>query len=106
MVEEKNPNVDLPDSGKSVKSTKTETAKAYWKDNLTVVAILLSIWFVVGFVGGIFGISWLNGFKVGKIGLGFWIAQQGSIFVFVLLVLAYALWMDRIDRKHRVGDEK
>ena len=87
------------------KDKTSQSAVAYWKDNLKIVVILLAIWFLVGYVGGIFAIQWLNGFKVGKIGLGFWIAQQGSIFVFVLLVLAYALWMDRLDKKHSVGDK-
>ena len=84
----------------------SDRSNSYWKDNLIVVSILLFIWFVVGFGCGIFQIDNLNNFKVGKLGLGFWIAQQGAIFVFVLIVLAYALWMDRLDRKHGVGDDQ
>ena len=84
---------------------KPKSNQAYWKDNLLVVSILLAIWFVVGYVCPIFAIESLNQIPIGKIGLGFWIAQQGSIFVFVVLVLVYALWMDRLDRKHGVGDE-
>lgn len=79
---------------------------SYWNENLVVVSILLLIWFVVGFGCSIFLIEPLNQFKVGQLGLGFWIAQQGSIFVFVLLVLIYAVWMDRVDRKHGVGDDQ
>ena len=77
---------------------------SYWRSNIRAVAFLLSIWFLVGFCGSIFFIERLNEAKVGQVGLGFWMAQQGSIFVFVILVLAYALWMDRLDRKHDVGE--
>lgn len=69
----------------------------YWKANLRAVAILLSIWFIAAFCCSIFFIEPLNAIKIGEVGLGFWIAQQGSIFVFVVLVLIYALWMDRLD---------
>ncbi len=85
---------------------KTKPNTAYWKDNLRVVSILLLVWFTVGFGCSIFFITSLNKIKFGEVGLGFWIAQQGSIFVFVLIVLAYALWMDRLDRKHGVGDDQ
>ena len=59
---------------------------SYWKANLWIVCLLLTIWFLVGFVCSIFGIQWLNGYKIGNVGVGFWMAQQGSIFVFVVLV--------------------
>lgn len=84
----------------------SDQSNSYWKDNLVVVSLLLFIWFVVGYVCAIFFIEPLNTIQVGKLGLGFWIAQQGSIFVFVVIVLAYALWMDRLDRKHSVGDDQ
>jgi len=76
----------------------------YWRSNLRIVAVLLSIWFVVAFCISIFFIAPLNAFTVGKLGLGFWFAQQGSIFVFVLLVFAYAILMDRLDRKFDVNE--
>ena len=90
---------DKQDSTKSPKDV-----AGYWRSNLCVVSILLGIWFVVGFGCSIFFIEPLNSIQVGEIGLGFWFAQQGSIFVFVLLVLAYALWMDRLDRKYEVEE--
>lgn len=93
MVKEKNP--ASPDSS---------DASRYWRDNLRVVTILMSIWFIVGYGCSIFGIEWLNQFKIGQLGLGFWTAQQGSILVFVVLVMVYAVWMDRIDRKHGVEE--
>lgn len=82
----------------------TDARIAYWKSNVRAVVILLAIWFVVGYGCSIFFIESMNRIKIGQVGLGFWFAQQGSIFVFVLLVLAYALWMDVLDRKHGVEE--
>lgn len=83
---------------------KEKNKNDYWKANLRVVAVLLSIWFVAAFCCSIFFITPLNAIKIGQVGLGFWIAQQGSIFVFVGLVLIYALWMDRLDSKFGLRD--
>jgi putative solute:sodium symporter small subunit len=76
----------------------------YWRSNLRIVTVLLSIWFVVTFCISILFIQPLNSFSIGELGLGFWFAQQGSIFVFVVLVFAYAILMDRLDRKHKVDE--
>ena len=76
----------------------------YWRSNLRIVGVLLSIWFVVAFCISIFFIESLNAFTVGKLGFGFWFAQQGSIFVFVVLVFLYAILMDRLDRKFDVDE--
>ncbi|MCH2180891.1 MAG: DUF4212 domain-containing protein [Mariniblastus sp.] len=78
--------------------------KRYWRANLKVVVILLAIWFVVAYGLSIFFIESMNQIAVGHLGLGFWMAQQGSIFVFVLLVLIYAWLMDGLDRKYNVND--
>ncbi len=80
----------------------TSKAKRYWRANLRAMAVLLVIWFVVSFVLGIIAVEPLNRFAMGGFPLGFWIAQPGSIYVFVVLVLAYAVWMDRVDRRHDV----
>lgn len=77
---------------------------AYWKANLRIVAVLLSIWFIAAFCCSIFFVDALNAIKIGEVGLGFWMAQQGSIYVFVVLVLIYALWMDRLDAKFGLRD--
>jgi len=58
----------------------------------------------LGFCFSIFFIEPLNNIRVGKVGLGFWFAQQGSIIVFVILIFIYAKWMDRLDRKHKLED--
>jgi putative solute:sodium symporter small subunit len=85
--------------------TKPTLHKQYWRANLLVLAGLLSIWFVASSVLSIFLVEPLNEFKIGGFPLGFWIAQQGSILVFILLVLAYALIMRRLDRKYDVHEE-
>jgi putative solute:sodium symporter small subunit len=77
---------------------------SYWRSNLKLVIVLLLIWAVTGFGLSVFSIEAMNHFKIGEVGFGFWMAQQGSIFVFVVLVLVYALAMDWIDRKHNVND--
>ncbi len=82
----------------------TANKNSYWRSNLIIVALLLSIWFLVGYVCSIFFVEQLNQIPIGKVGLGFWMAQQGSIFVFVVLVLIYAIWMDRVDRRHGVSE--
>jgi putative solute:sodium symporter small subunit len=75
---------------------------AYWRANLRVMAILLAIWFAVSYGLGIVLVEPLNRFHVGGFPLGFWFAQQGSIYVFVLLIFVYARWMDRIDARFEV----
>lgn len=82
--------------------TKRETT--YWAANLAVVSVLLAIWFITAFFACVLLIDWLNEFQLGAIGFGFWMAQQGSIFVFVVLVFVYAIWMDRVDRRYEQGE--
>jgi len=84
--------------------SKSDNVKKYWRANLTLVTVLLSVWAIVGFGLSIFLIEPVNQIKIGSIGMGFWMAQQGSIFVFVILVVVYAFAMDWIDRKHQVND--
>ena len=74
-------------------------AEEYWKKNIKYLIILLSIWFTVSFGFGIILIEELNQFKIGGFKLGFWFAQQGSIYVFVALILVYILLMNRLDKK-------
>ena len=73
--------------------------RAYWRANLKLMAILLSIWFVVSFLFGIMLVDQLNRIQFFGFKLGFWWAQQGGIYVFVVLVFVYAAAMRRIDRK-------
>lgn len=80
------------------------TSRRYWRANVRVVLLLLGIWFFVGCVLGIFFVEQLNTIKVGGFPLGFWFAQQGSIYVFIILIFVYARWMARIDRKFDVHE--
>ena len=75
----------------------------YWRDNLKILAVLLGIWFAVSFGCGILLVEPLNRVRVAGFPLGFWFAQQGSIYVFVVLIVVYARWMDRLDRRYRDG---
>jgi putative solute:sodium symporter small subunit len=78
--------------------------KKYWKTNLKYLAILLSAWFVVSFLFGIVLVDELNNFRLGGFKLGFWFAQQGSIYAFVVIILIYIKLMNRLDRKYHVNE--
>lgn len=78
--------------------------QVYWKTNKIYMTILLSVWALVSYGFGIVFVEELNAFYLGGFPLGFWFAQQGSIFVFVLLILAYFLLMDRLDKKFDVHE--
>ena len=78
---------------------KDTSAQRYWRTNLRVVAILLSIWFVVSYGAGILFADALNAIHIGGFPLGFWFAQQGAIYTFVILIFAYVAIMNDIDRK-------
>lgn len=80
--------------------SESKNAKAYWKENLRYLLILLAIWFVASFGAGILFKDALNEFKLGGFKLGFWFAQQGSIYVFVVLVFAYVRIMNKLDKKY------
>ena len=81
-----------------------EKMKAYWKENLKYLAILLSIWFLVSYVFGIFLVDQLNTIKFAGFKLGFWFAQQGSIYVFVILIFVYVKLMNTLDKKYGVHE--
>ena len=78
--------------------------RGYWRANLKLIAVLLTIWAVVSYGCGILFIEQLNRFTIGHVPLGFWFAQQGSIYVFVVLIFVYAWRMDRLDRKYGVEE--
>tara|TARA_B100000809_G_C14791028_1_gene406673 strand:- start:313 stop:570 length:258 start_codon:yes stop_codon:yes gene_type:complete len=77
----------------------SENQKKYWKKNLRYLAILLSIWFLVSFVFGILLVDELNTIRVGGFKLGFWFAQQGAIYVFVILIFVYIRLMNKLDKE-------
>ena len=77
----------------------------YWKANLKLVALCLSIWFVVSYLFGIILVDQLNAISIGGYDLGFWFAQQGSMYIFVILIFFYASRMNKLDRKHDVHED-
>jgi putative solute:sodium symporter small subunit len=81
------------------------SAKSYWRANLTIMASLLVVWFVVSFGFGILLVDQLNSLKFGGFKLGFWFAQQGSIYVFVVLIFIYILKMNQLDKKYHVQED-
>lgn len=80
--------------------TNKENAKAYWRENIRYVLILLAIWFIVSFVAGILFKNELNTIRIGGFKLGFWFAQQGAMYVFVVLIFVYVRLMNKLDKKY------
>ena len=79
--------------------------KAYWKQNLRYLAILLSIWFLVSFGAGILFKETLDHIQIFGFPLGFWFAQQGAIVVFVLLIFVYVRWMNKLDKEYDFDED-
>ena len=77
----------------------------YWKANLKLIALCLTIWFVVSYLCGIVFVEQLNAIKIGGFKLGFWFAQQGSIYSFVALIFFYNSRVTKLDKKYRNEDE-
>ena len=84
---------------------RSENAKEYWHSNLKLMAGCLIVWFVVSFGFGILLVEPLNAIRLGGYKLGFWFAQQGSLYTFVALIFFYASQMGKLDRKHNVHEE-
>ncbi|MDX1581944.1 MAG: DUF4212 domain-containing protein [Alphaproteobacteria bacterium] len=78
--------------------------QAYWRHNIRILAQLLAVWFIVSFGFGILLADVLNQFSIFGIQLGFWFAQQGSIFVFIVLIFVYSARMRQIERKFGVEE--
>tara|TARA_B100001540_G_C15638527_1_gene565514 strand:+ start:349 stop:606 length:258 start_codon:yes stop_codon:yes gene_type:complete len=82
----------------------SQNQKKYWKENIRLLLILLSIWFLVSFGAGILWVEELNAIRLGGFKLGFWFAQQGSIYVFVILIFIYVKLMNKLDKKYGYDD--
>lgn len=78
--------------------------RAYWKENLRYLAILLVIWFIVSYGFGILLVDQFNSISIGGAKLGFWFAQQGSIYVFVVLIFVYVYLMNKLDQKYGLDE--
>ncbi|MBW6511736.1 MAG: DUF4212 domain-containing protein [Desulfuromonadaceae bacterium] len=82
-----------------------KSGKAYWKAVLTLIAQVLAVWFVVSYGAGILFAPELNNIRLGGYPLGFWFAQQGSMYIFVIQIFVYAKLMGKIDEKFDVHEE-
>jgi len=83
-----------------------QQAQEYWRRNLSLMVKLLVVWFVVSFGCGILLVDVLNQVQIGGYKLGFWFAQQGSIYVFVVLIFYYARKMAALDREFGVEEDE
>lgn len=81
-------------------------AKKYWKENIRIVLILLTIWFSVSFGMAILFVDILDNIRFFGFKLGFWMAQQGSIFCFVILIFIYVYKMNKLDHKYGVDEDQ
>lgn len=82
----------------------SEKAQAYWKENLTIIGILLAIWFGVSYLAGIMICDQLDALQIGGFKLGFWFANQGSEVIFCILIVVYVQLMNRLDKKYDVHE--
>ncbi len=83
-----------------------EARRAYWRANLRYLVVLLAIWFAVSYGCGILFVDQLDRIRIGGFKLGFWFAQQGSIYVFVALIFIYVHLMNRLDRRFSMGNRE
>jgi putative solute:sodium symporter small subunit len=79
--------------------------QAYWKRNLRLMAGCLAVWFIVSYLFGIILVDQLNAISIGGYNLGFWFAQQGSMYIFVILIFFYAWRMNKLDREFDVHED-
>jgi putative solute:sodium symporter small subunit len=86
----------------SSKNLKTK----YWKKNLQYLSVLLSIWFTVSYGFSIILVDVLDKIKIGGFKLGFWFSQQGSIYVFVIIIFVYVRLMNNLDKKFNVEEDE
>ena len=86
-------------------SEQQSSRQAYWKRNLRLMAGCLAVWFIVSYLFGIILVDQLNAIQIGGYDLGFWFAQQGSMYIFVILIFFYAWRMNKLDREFDVHED-
>jgi len=82
-----------------------EKMQQYWKRNVRILLLLLGAWFTVSYLFGIVWVDELNQFRLGGFKLGFWFAQQGSIYAFVIIIFIYVWLMNKLDKEFDVDEE-
>ena len=102
----RNQQVSPPETAKAEAYIEQNRRRAYWRANIRLIRNLLIIWAVVSLGCGILLVPLLNLVKLGSLPLGFWMAQQGSIFTFVILIFVYAWQMDKLDRKYGKNNQR
>ena len=89
-----------------MRNSHSPQAKSYWKENIRLVLSLLAVWFLVSFVMAILFVDVLDNIRFFGFKLGFWMAQQGSIYCFVILIFIYAHKMNKLDHKYGVDEDR
>jgi putative solute:sodium symporter small subunit len=89
-----------PPTPSATSEAEAAALKRYWRSNVTIMTVLLTIWAIVGLGCGILFADKLNQFQLAGYPLGFWFAQQGSIMTFVLIILTYCILLNRLDKRH------
>jgi len=85
-------------------NSKSSQINAYWKENIRIVLSLLSVWFLVSFGMSILFVDFLDNFRFFGFKLGFWMAQQGAIYFFLVIIFVYVYKMKKLDRKYDVDE--
>lgn len=96
--------IDQPTNTQANTEATTAAEGAYWRENIRLLISLMAIWFTVSFGFGILFRGFLDQFSLGGYPLGFWFAQQGSIYVFIALIIFYVVRMKQIERKYDLDD--
>lgn len=94
------------EQGAAETQTKQAAASNYWRANLKLLGVLMSIWFICSFGAGILFRDFLDQFMLGGYPLGFWFAQQGSTYIFLALIVIYVVLMRRIEHKYGLDEDK
>lgn len=89
-----------------VNETRDELHRRYWRANFRLILALLAVWAAVSYGCGILFVEPLNRIQFFGVPFGFWMAQQGAIYVFVILIFAYAILMDRLDHKYHEDEDE
>ena len=90
---------------KAKAETQDGAASIYWRENVKLLGVLLAIWFAVSFGAGVLFVDTLNAITLGGFPLGFWFAQQGSIYIFVILIFVYSARMKALERRLGLSDD-
>ena len=86
--------------GSSPLTARERADQEYWRDNKRLIYVLLAIWAFVSLGCSVLFVEWLNQFNIGQVPFGFWMGQQGAIYIFLLLIFVYVQVMKKLDARH------